>query len=588
MTAEKFARTFVVLLASALAVGSASADTIIPGGNLVSQTWTRAGNPYIVQGDITVPAGAVLTITSGTIVQFASTDAQASGLDPAFVEMTIQGALNVAGTVLDPVVFQAKDGTAPGTWYGIVIAPGAATAVLDNVSIQQSVIAMSDNAGVLRLTHAAISSFFDTGLSLAAPGSRCQFLSIAGGGTGIVSAADSVSVDAATITGNIDGIEVLPGAGLLLSNAVIYGNDSAGILVDGAHLAPAFAPVSIVNSTIYGNGGTGVDLNVTPTSSNCAAACAANPPGVEVTNSIIATNGSGGVRNQSTCSCSPQLNVPVAEVLVGHSDIWNNTGFQQIGTSDQGGSLSVDPQFVAPPTDLHLAGTSACIDAGTSTGAPDHDRDGKSRPVNGDGVNGAAFDVGAYEFSPSSTTTSSSTSTSTTSTSSSTARSTSTSSSSTSSSRSTTSSSSSTSSSAPPATSSTTSSSSTVSSTTSTTVPCAGGGFSGALCELDTLHPAELCAPEVMDARLQQSIVSKIGQVRGLLRNAQLKAGSNKTNTANRLLATARRQLSVIVKKAKQAAKQVKRKPPRISGACFHAVEQQVTALQTSIGGLRL
>jgi hypothetical protein len=48
---------------SALILGSlagrADAQTTVPSGNLVgSQTWTAAGSPYLVAGDLTVPAGS--------------------------------------------------------------------------------------------------------------------------------------------------------------------------------------------------------------------------------------------------------------------------------------------------------------------------------------------------------------------------------------------------------------------------------------------------------------------------------------------------------------------------------------------------
>jgi hypothetical protein len=42
-------------------------------------------------------------------------------------------------------------------------------------------------------------------------------------------------------------------------------------------------------------------------------------------------------------------------------------------------TLSVDPLFVAYPTDLHLQGTSMCIDAGSATGAPTWDMDATPR-----------------------------------------------------------------------------------------------------------------------------------------------------------------------------------------------------------------
>ena len=59
--------------------------------------------------------------------------------------------------------------------------------------------------------------------------------------------------------------------------------------------------------------------------------------------------------------------------------------------------LSANPQYVSA-TDLSLQGSSVCIDVGTSTGAPATDITGAARPLDGDGFDGAAFDMGAYEF----------------------------------------------------------------------------------------------------------------------------------------------------------------------------------------------
>ncbi|MDI1449505.1 right-handed parallel beta-helix repeat-containing protein, partial [Polyangium sp. 6x1] len=118
----------VVLLAYPRA---AQAATTIPGGNIINQTWTVAGSPYIVQGDITVPAGAKLTIQAGVEVQFGTSDGLATGRDTSEVEATIRGTLEVQGTAASPVNFRSTSSGA-GQWYGVVV---ESTAVLTTTEL---------------------------------------------------------------------------------------------------------------------------------------------------------------------------------------------------------------------------------------------------------------------------------------------------------------------------------------------------------------------------------------------------------------------------------------------------------------------
>ena len=132
-------RISVPLLAAGLAIASyAGAATIVPGGNIINQTWSAFGSPYIVQGDITVPAGYTLTIQPGVDVQFQAGDQQADGFDPSRIEMTIRGTLNAVGTQTQPITFHASAGNNPATWYGILLIGSVYNASLSRVNLLHS------------------------------------------------------------------------------------------------------------------------------------------------------------------------------------------------------------------------------------------------------------------------------------------------------------------------------------------------------------------------------------------------------------------------------------------------------------------
>ena len=89
--------SLVTLLSLAVPVAAA---TTISGGD-VSGTWTAAGSPYRINGDITVPAGPTLTIEPGVEVVFES-----------WYKLTVNGTLLAEGTDSSPILFTGTHPTA--------------------------------------------------------------------------------------------------------------------------------------------------------------------------------------------------------------------------------------------------------------------------------------------------------------------------------------------------------------------------------------------------------------------------------------------------------------------------------------------
>jgi FlgD Ig-like domain len=116
----------------------ARASTLVPGGNLANQTWTPAGSPYIVQGDVTILSGATLTMQAGTEVQFASTDALGGGHYPTKIEFIVRGTLSINGTAASPVTLHAQSGADPATWIGLVVETTAASVTLTHMILSHA------------------------------------------------------------------------------------------------------------------------------------------------------------------------------------------------------------------------------------------------------------------------------------------------------------------------------------------------------------------------------------------------------------------------------------------------------------------
>src|SRR5438093_3975953 len=94
-------------------------------GTIANSSWTEAGSPYRVTGDLTVPAGVTLTVDPGVVVT----------LD-AGIGMTVQGTLAVIGTSDKGIKIQATNAAQP--WAGILLTGASASGRLEYVDMSQS------------------------------------------------------------------------------------------------------------------------------------------------------------------------------------------------------------------------------------------------------------------------------------------------------------------------------------------------------------------------------------------------------------------------------------------------------------------
>lgn len=195
----------------------------------------------------------------------------------------------------------------------------------------------------------------------------------------------------------VHGIYLHEGQGGTISNNIIHSNIGWGIHVYNPN-NEVVQNNFIVNNTIYGNFYGGILL---------AGGIPGTPDSGEfVANNIIQNNGRGsGASGYGIIEGSADpSNVGGYTGTQTYTDnlIYNNlpadlklctsiyTGCEAINTPT--GTVNSDALLVSPYTDFHETVTSPSKDKGTSTNAPVVDFDGNSRPQ------GAAWDIGAYEF----------------------------------------------------------------------------------------------------------------------------------------------------------------------------------------------
>ncbi len=150
----------ILLYANNSFTGNAWGGVGVNGGTMtISSAWTVAASPYVILGNVTLEAGATLTIGPGVTVQFVQ-----------YAGVWVKGNLSAAGTSVSPIAFTGTTET-PGWWRMIhVQEPGSAT--FDHCTVRyagyfEGACVLKNGSGALSMTNCAIGDITGDGLRIA-------------------------------------------------------------------------------------------------------------------------------------------------------------------------------------------------------------------------------------------------------------------------------------------------------------------------------------------------------------------------------------------------------------------------------------
>jgi uncharacterized repeat protein (TIGR01451 family) len=410
--------------------------TIACGEIDTDTTWGIANNPYLINCDVTVPAGVSLTIEAGVLVQF----------EHVADDLIISGTLKTAGTEMAPIRFQPRDRTNTWCWGEVAFRAGS-SGVLDHTIFEYggcadgTVYIASDEVQVL---NTVVQGSMNTGILIHAASPLISATQIISGTShGLYNDSGSPTIQNNIIKNNktyggVDEIDMMYpalGGGLyndtgspIIQNNTFAGNAALGnssYTVTGRSAGGGLYNASgnpiIQNNIISGN-------TVLNTSSHYGYGYGeggglyngqGNPI---IQNNLIFSNtaivygfftydpyaGSGGGLYNDSGSAIIRSNIVISNTAYGggggivnvvsasyqdYNDAWNNTGGDYSSITQGAHDISLDPLLVNPiGGDYHLSPDSPCIDAGDPDGYPNTDYEGDPRPM------GTAPDIGGDEY----------------------------------------------------------------------------------------------------------------------------------------------------------------------------------------------
>ncbi|MCE9669551.1 right-handed parallel beta-helix repeat-containing protein [Myxococcus stipitatus] len=255
--------------------------TNVPGGVLASDTtWTPAGNPWTLQGTLTIPEGVTLTLEPGVSVVTADST----------VYVEVYGSLVAVGTSASPISIQLQ---ASGLYVrGSVVA--------DHLTVV-------GGKPAIRVVGSGSATFNHSRMTSGAP-------SFSISGEGSLDFENGVFNDCQQVMSTTGGTSTL-------RSSVIHGctPTSTAALISIVNQLPK---VTLVHNTFFDNRGSAIDGSMT------------GPTNVSITlhDNIIVGSGSYGVRLTN-----------VLAPVIHHNVVWGFTNANYVGVSPGEGSVNANP-----------------------------------------------------------------------------------------------------------------------------------------------------------------------------------------------------------------------------------------------------
>jgi hypothetical protein len=245
----------LVALGLVLATG-AFAETRVGGPISGQQRWTKAGAPYIVTKDITIPKGATLTVEPGVTVRFKSDIVDHAGTAPFDLEILVEGTLVARGAAGDTIYFTSDAVRRQWTdWAGIVVRGKGARAELEAVVIEMCItgIGLRDGAH-LEARNVTVQFCEQAALSIsqstANVSSACIFRDVGNmGGTGVgiyVDRGSQVDIANSFVIGTQSGVEFARKSGGRVHHTVVSFCALRGMVVRNSN--PEVTECTITNN----------------------------------------------------------------------------------------------------------------------------------------------------------------------------------------------------------------------------------------------------------------------------------------------------------------------------------------------------